>query len=72
MQVKRCIICGKPAKIYLGHLHYSDTIEVCDSRDEECITAGFCSRECEKKAKEDKYCRGCVGVYKSKFGKMKE
>ena len=67
--VKYCIVCGKPAKIFSGHLLITKT---------KPIGAGFCSDECHLKANKEvsKDCNhyirdmGCYGKYKKKYGKF--
>jgi len=63
---KKCVICGKGAQIYTGHLHIAG--KECDI--DHAITAGFCSEKCANESKDNiDGCYGCVGYYQDMYGK---
>jgi len=75
--VDKCIICGKKARTFTGHLHYEHIKGSCYLEKGKTITAGFCSEECMRIAitipnNTESSCIGCVGIYLSKYGKKIE
>ena len=66
LQTINCIICGKPAKSYTGHVHRGKTT----------VIAGFCNRH-PRGSRKFSYrpipdCEGCYGKYKEAHGLMQE
>jgi len=53
-----CIVCGKEAFIYTGHVKDNN----------EDIIAGFCSNDCYESIKSNNI--GCYGEYKEEMGKQ--
>jgi hypothetical protein len=52
-QTKKCIRCGKEAKIWTGYVQ---------KRNNEQVLAGWCSKACIEA------CRGLCGPFKKKYG----
>lgn len=61
----KCIVCGKPAKMYAGHLKAKQQMALGNLAETE-VLAGFCSEECYKSMTSDN--RGCFGNYKKEYG----
>lgn len=55
-----CIKCGKPAKLYSGHLKARKKMALGNLIDIE-ISAGWCSEKCHDSMKSDE--NGCFGRY---------
>lgn len=66
LQTTNCIICGRPAEFYSGHVHDGKKI----------VTAGFCNQHPRGSRKFSYHptpgCAGCFGRYKKDFGLMLE
>jgi hypothetical protein len=62
-EVKKCIVCGKPAKIYGGH--------VLTIRKGKSIMAGYCEEHEEHPCPNFGGITGCYGFYQKGFGKRK-
>jgi len=58
LRTKNCIVCGKPANIFTGHVLMND----CINKDKNYhVIAGFCSDEHINQAISDNY--GCFGKF---------
>jgi len=70
---KNCIVCGKEAEVWSGHVHYKKALK--GSTDKDMVTAGFCKEHEEilhkgfvsgREGLED--CEGCFGKWKKQDG----
>lgn len=66
LQTVNCLVCGKPAETYSGHVH----------KDKKKVTAGFCGRH-PKAARKFSFrplvnCKGCYGEFRPSYGLMTE
>ena len=62
-EVKKCIICLKPATSYSGHL-----VEFVGQAMNKSITAGFCSKHNKIRNPNAFGKTGCFGLYSKNFG----
>lgn len=70
MEIANCIVCGKKAIVWSGHVHLKD----------EVLLAGYCSEECEQVADRTEEaiadsrggakpdCEGCYGNWQERDG----
>jgi hypothetical protein len=66
LQTVNCLVCGKPAKSYTGHVHHGKTT----------VIAGWCNRHQKENRKFSHRpvpgCEGSYGKYKEGYGLMQE
>ena len=61
--VKRCIVCLKPAVVFTGHL-----LEYAGQHIDKSVGAGFCKEHEDTDCKNEFGEQGCYGLYRKKYG----